>query len=594
MPTAQFGDKGQYTYNVDAKGVPYGAPIKPTIDAQNIGTTSPLKLAPSVLNTGAAGLEQSIASTTAATKAAADAKARADLDLQKISLNKDKNEIGILSDKLGTAGQVREKEFQSLGGDKAKMEVDRLTSEIEAEQLATRRRIEALEKNNPTGMLESGLRGEISRIQRESTQYQADKAIILNAALRRFDTASEIADRKKELFLEPLKARLDTLKFFYQENKADFNKADDRLFNEAVKKADREYEDAKEIQDANTEMIKSAVTAGASPALIQKAMDLSNSGADPVQVAQALGVYADYKGTLEIRKLKAEIAKAQAVDPGINPSQVLDVVPGGMGGSILAQTGLSLLAFNYITQGTPALSRLSESARNKIFTEAQTFLNKNGLDVSTFQSRFKAYNETLNKNIQRFNNTVIAEDEILGTIDNLSTAADEGDFNKLKAGNVAKLFAGEQTNDPTTLKYQVHLNQLRSELAFYNAAVQGKTSADLIEFSEAERIIKNGISSGSLAGFQEAIEASVIKMHDTLQRSVDRSSQQVWGLFGIADKFQSQNAPTTQADNPFSAVIKNDGQIINPNGEWILPTSQPTTSTRPTLNFSRSMPGLSF
>lgn len=32
MATAKFGDKGQYTYNVDSKGVPYGAPITTTSD----------------------------------------------------------------------------------------------------------------------------------------------------------------------------------------------------------------------------------------------------------------------------------------------------------------------------------------------------------------------------------------------------------------------------------------------------------------------------------------------------------------------------------------------------------------------------------
>lgn len=110
----------------------------------------------------------------------------------------------------------------------------------------------------------------------------------------------------------------------------------------------------------------------------------------------------------------------------------------------------------------------------------------------------------------------------------------------MKVKNVAKLFAGEQLNDPATLKYAVHLNQLVNELAQYNAAVQGKASPDLAELEEAKRVIKNGISAGSLTGFSSALTASVEKMGQTLQGSVDRSNKQVWSLFGVGDNYKTQ------------------------------------------------------
>lgn len=218
---------------------------------------------------------------------------------------------------------------------------------------------------------------------------------------------------------------------------------------------------------------------------------------------------------------------------------------GGEEGSILSAAGLSLPVFNYLTQGTASMSRLPAAQRNKIVNEATAWLNKEGIDISTFQSQYKAYNETLNKNIQRFNNVNIAEGELLGTIDNLSAAADEKDFKKLKVANVAKLFAGEQVNDPTTIRYATHLNQIKSELAYYNAATQGKTSTDIRDFEEAERVIKQGISAGGLTGFKDAIEASTTKMGSVLQSSVDRSRKQVWDLFGVGDKFNAQKKNVT-------------------------------------------------
>lgn len=566
---AKLGAGATVNYN------PSPIPATPSINGTNLGT-KPLILSPYVPSTLAGGMEQSFASQNSTMQKAAAQKAKDDqaMEINRQNLETQRSDIATLSEKIGGAGAVQEKAFQAEGGDVAKKEVDRYTSEIEAEQLKTRRRIEELQNNNPQGMLAGGLNGEVDRIQRESTSFQADKAILLNASLRRYDTAAEIADRKKELYLEPLKTRLDTLKFFYQENRADFNKDEERQFNQAVKEADREYNDTKSNLNESTDMLKSAISSGASASVIKKASDLINSGATSLEVAKALGVYADYANALQVKKLRNEINKATTVDPGLDVSSALGSVSGGMGGSILTQTGLSLPAFNFLTQGTAALTRLGADDRKKFMNEAQSFLNKNGVDVATFQSRFKAYNQSLTKNIERFNNTQIAEGEIEGTLDNLGVAADEKDFGNLRVANVAKLFAGEQVNDPATLKYQVHLNQLRSELAFYNAAVQGKTSADLVEFQEAERIIKNGLSSGSLAGFQEALKASVQKMGTVLQGSVDRSSKQVWELFGLGDKYQSQytKQDAAAATNPFSSSLLNKGSIINTLGEWVIPS----------------------
>jgi hypothetical protein len=207
--------------------------------------------------------------------------------------------------------------------------------------------------------------------------------------------------------------------------------------------------------------------------------------------------------------------------------------------SILEAANLSLPVFNYLTQGTPSLTRLSAAERQKIIKRAENWLNERGIDISSFQSRYKAYNEALQNNIQRYNNTKIAEDELHGTISNLEAAADEASFGSLTAANIAKIFAGQQVNDPAVQKYATHLMQLRSEMSLYNAAASGKSSPEKHETDEAEKAILSGISNGSLEGFRSAIEASTEKMDKVLQANVDRTNKQIWDLFGVGDKYKT-------------------------------------------------------
>ena len=260
-------------------------------------------------------------------------------------------------------------------------------------------------------------------------------------------------------------------------------------------------------------------------------------GEDPYNIAQQLGT-----DMTTLQKLNPNITDWHNIQPGA----VLNVPNKTVGtGSILAATGLSSLEFNYMTQGTSALTRLSAAQRLATIASADAWARAHGTDTATIQAQYKAYNETLQSNIKRNNNTIIAEGELLGTIENLKDTADAKEFAKLKAVNVAKLFAGKQLNDPLTLKYAVHLNQLRTELAFYNAAVAGKNEVTESDKRDAELVIKNGLNSKSLTGFTSAIESSVEKMKAVLQGSVDRSSQSIWNLFGVGDQYLKQYPNTT-------------------------------------------------
>lgn len=251
------------------------------------------------------------------------------------------------------------------------------------------------------------------------------------------------------------------------------------------------------------------------------------------------GVDVPLSPAVEQQKIRITAAgKAAGADAGA--PEVTTVDPAS--GSILAQTGLSMNAFRALVGDTKSLSR-DKATRNAANKEAQQFANKAGIDVSTLPSRYAAINKVLQNNIERQNNTQVMENELEGTIQNLSQVANDKDLGKLKIANVFKIWAGQEVNDDLAQQYALHLNQLRNELAAYNAATQGRTGGSITvqDVQEAERTIKNGISAGSLKGLETAVQNSTKKMGSVMQNSVDAANKSVWDLFGVGKNFKSKN-----------------------------------------------------
>ncbi len=198
--------------------------------------------------------------------------------------------------------------------------MDEITSQIEAEQLSTRRKIENLQKNNPQGLFGGGLDQEVRRIQNESLSKVADLSIIQNSALRKYSTVKDIADRKIEAETEDLKTELDGLKFFYQENKDTLDKKEQRAYEEKIKAADRAYTETyntkKELSDTKLELLRSAAEQNA-PAFVLQGIQNSLTAEDAIKNA------GQYAGDILDRKLKQ--AQYDKIYKGISadPSQIL-------------------------------------------------------------------------------------------------------------------------------------------------------------------------------------------------------------------------------------------------------------------------------
>lgn len=148
--------------------------------------------------------------------------------------------------------------------DTAKKNVDKYTSMLEQEQLSNRRNIEALQKN-PSGFFGGGLTQEINRRNTESLSKQADIAILQSAANRDYSTASDIADRQVQNETEAAKAKVETLKTIYDDNKDTFTKDEQRQFDAQIKSSDRQYQDLLDTRTGIANIKLEAAKAGASP-----------------------------------------------------------------------------------------------------------------------------------------------------------------------------------------------------------------------------------------------------------------------------------------------------------------------------------------
>ena len=225
--------------------------------------------------------------------------------------------------------------------------------------------------------------------------------------------------------------------------------------------------------------------------------------------------------------------------------------------SIMEQTGLGMNAFYWVTGQGTKLSRDAKT-RTAAALEAQNWANEKGVDISTLASQYDAINKVLASNISRMNKSKIMEQEIVGTIDNLQGVVNDTDLSRLNVANVAKIWAGQEVNDPLAQQYAMHLYQLRQELAGYANALSGGTSEITVnDEKNAELVIRNGLSTGSLQGLKTAVENSTSKMGKVLQGSVDAAHQQVWDLFGVGENYQPTYQQSAQTQNV--NVISPDG-----------------------------------
>lgn len=253
--------------------------------------------------------------------------------------------------------------------------------------------------------------------------------------------------------------------------------------------------------------------------------------------------------------------------------------------SIQQATGLDVTQFALLTGNSSIYSRMSQGQKKQLVDSTDAWLQQHGnVDLATFQSQYDTYNKALSQNILRFNNTTTAEGEVMGTLQNLSPAAASANLGNVNMVNVGKILAGQQVNDPQASEYTFYFNDLINSLAYFYAAQQGKSSADIPDKTEAAQVIQQGIASGGIKGLQSAVTSTTAKMKTVLGQTIDEQNKNVWNLFGVGSQYKSPDERTVSVKAP-------DGTIGN------VPASQLTQALSKGFTFGNpvslsGIPGL--
>lgn len=177
-------------------------------------------------------------------------KSQIQIDAENATKEKD-NQIGDYLKLLTAQGQIQGQEAglaTEAGADLAQQEYDKYNTELKAEQRALE--LESRRISSDARYTKEQAQGAIDAISKQSYEKQADIAILGNAAKGRYDTAIDIAKRKVESQLAPIKAQIDAKKFYIENKKDEWTTAQTAEANRILKAEQRTYDEEKAKKDA--------------------------------------------------------------------------------------------------------------------------------------------------------------------------------------------------------------------------------------------------------------------------------------------------------------------------------------------------------
>lgn len=295
--------------------------------------------------------------------------------------------------------------------DPLQKDLDEINSQINAEVMANRRRIEAIRKNSK-GLFGGAVEQEATRVNDESVARQADLSVIQMARQGRYDSAKTIADRAVQVKLEKQKNLNEALRINYEDNKSLFDKDEQRSFEAAQsdreRKLDNEEKQLQEISDLSID----ALTNGASTATVSNMRKAKT-------VEEAIRIGGQYVGALD-RAIKNKELEKLALD--------------------IKKTKQEMIVPTVAGSPTDTLSKIINSAKNEKDLDAseREKLSKMKLVLSQLG--------TLQDSISKSNNTGIIKGRVNSLLGNLGLNKDAAVINaQLQAliPNVARGVYGE-------------------------------------------------------------------------------------------------------------------------------------------------------
>lgn len=319
MPTSGLGSTAETNRLLGGNyfNTQTGAQIKPFTPSSNTSTTistdvigtQPFKLPPVSNTTIASGLTGMVTGVFESEKLLQQQQDKA----KEASIQVEEDKSGIIDTMKNILGLQagRAQAEEDAGISQMSQDVNRANQAYLSSQRAEVNELRALESQ--VGLSPEGKQQAQAAISRKYAFENADNALTLSLARQDLATAESILNKKYELQMEPLKTVLDIQKFFYQENKDDMTKAEDREFQTLLAQNERDYN--LKLADYNSigELALLAGQNGAPPSLVAQ---ISNA---PTK-AEALRLASSYatdplereNKRLANEKLRADIAKIEA------------------------------------------------------------------------------------------------------------------------------------------------------------------------------------------------------------------------------------------------------------------------------------------
>lgn len=180
------------------------------------------------------------------------------------TVDEDAARMKTVYDTLGSQSTRKADMYQDEGVYDKKAEYDRLVNIINQKDLASRRRVERIRNENPTGQLAEGQRIAIEKEEREWASEKADLAIAAAFAQDDYTLAKTIVDDKIKAETEALTTELAGLQYFYEQN---YNRlSDDRktLLNMQMKEITDEKSEKERVLSSIGQIQIAAAKNGAS------------------------------------------------------------------------------------------------------------------------------------------------------------------------------------------------------------------------------------------------------------------------------------------------------------------------------------------
>jgi hypothetical protein len=282
------------------------------ITADSLQNAKPVSLPQTPISTSAQGLSAISTAVGDQTRAANDLARETEqkrIEAEAKTTESKSKYQQVIDQITGVFGSRDKLETDAKIGEKSQKITD-VTNQIEALDRAEVNEIRGLEGQAIT----EGQRSQIlSEIQRKYSFQKADLALIQSAANRDLATAQNIVERKIQLQLEPLKFQLDFVKDFYNENKADLTKEEDKAFGLKAKELEREYDIQKTLQETIGKLQISAASQGADPSVVQAIGRAKNIGEASAAAGQFAGDIVERQiKQAQLAKLNAEAQKTRA------------------------------------------------------------------------------------------------------------------------------------------------------------------------------------------------------------------------------------------------------------------------------------------